>query len=718
MARKYFSFVVLSFLFFVQSLQSQSVQKVAPGIWRVVFGTPEKYLPTDLKEKPLADASAGLKAVDSPPFDLRAIQFRRANGGILTEMTVDSTERFYGFGMQTNTFEQRGMRREIRLNSKVTGNLGLGHASMPFYVSSKGYGVLVNTSRYTTFYMASKGKLDERVAKGMKGQDGQKIALSTVELYGKKYTPSNEVSIHVGGTEGVEIYVFAGREMKDVVQRYNLFSGGGALPPLWGLGFKYRAKATFNEHQVGEITQYFREKNIPCDMLGLEPGWQTTSYPCSFVWNKKNFPDTDAFINKINAQGYKLNLWEHAYTHPVSPIFDSIARYAADYTVWSGAVPDFLAPEGRRIFGKHHEENFVKKGVASFKLDESDGANYELAHREWSFPDIAQFPSGIDGVQMRQIYGHLYNKTLLDLYRKHNKRTLFDVRASYLFSSPYSTALYSDMYGHGDFVRMIANSGFAGVNWSPEIRETANEADLIRRLQTITMSAHMVVNGWYLDLPPWLQFNIKKNSERQLLPNYIELEDKARKLINLRMSLLPYLYTAFARYHFEGLPPFRPLVMDYPADKNVWRLDDQYMMGESIMCAPFIDSASTRSIYFPEGEWYDFNSNKKYRGGQTYTVTMSLDELPMFVKEGTILPLAKPVPFITPETVLSVSCHVYGKPKGVVQLFEDNSYTYDYTQGAYNWLQLQWDGRKGKVERKGKYAGRIYEIKDWKVVGN
>lgn len=701
-----------------QSLKSQSVEKVAPGIWKVVYGTPEKYLPTELKETPLTDALSRLAPIDAPPFDLTGIQFRKTAGGVLAELTVDSAERFYGFGMQTNSFEQRGMRREIRLSAQVAGNLGFGHASMPFYISSKGYGVLVNTSRYTTFYMASKGKLDERVTKGMAGQGGQKIVLNTVELYGKKYTPSNEVSILVNGTEGMELYVFAGPGMTSVMQRYNLFSGGGALPPLWGLGFKYRAKATFNEQQVGEITKYFREKNIPCDMLGLEPGWQTTSYPCSFVWNKKNFPDPDAFVQTVNDQGYKLNLWEHAYTHPSSPIFDSVAKHAANYTVWSGAVPDFLTAAGKKIFGDYHEEQFVRKGIAAFKLDESDGANYELAQREWSFPDIAQFPSGVDGVQMRQVFGHLYNKTMLDLYRKHNKRTLFDVRASYLFASPYATALYSDMYDHADFVRMIANSGFAGVNWSPEVRETSNEADLIRRLQTITMSAHMVVNGWYLDLPPWLQFNVEKNAKHRLLPNHAQLEDRARKLINLRMSLLPYLYAAFAKYRFEGVPPFRPLVMDYPDDAAVWRIDDQYMMGESILCAPFIDSASTRTVYFPQGIWYDFNSNKKYEGGKAYTISMSLDEIPMFIKNNSLLPLAKPVAYITPETVLSVSCQVYGSPTKVVQLFEDNGFNLDYNAGAYNWWQLTWNGKKGKAERTGKYKGKLYEIKDWNVVVN
>lgn len=184
------------------------------------------------------------------------------------------------------------------------------------------------------------------------------------------------------------------------------------------------------------------------------------------------------------------------------------------------------------------------------------------------------------------------------------------------------------------------------------------------------------------------------------------------------MSLLPYLYAAFARYHFEGQPPFRPLVMDFPDDRNVWRIDDQYMMGESILCAPLIDSASTRSVYFPAGVWYDFNTNKKYEGGRSYNITLSTDQLPMFVKDHTILPLAKPLPYITGQTVFQVSCNIYGNPTGAIQLFEDNSYNYDYTKDAYNWVTLSWNGKKGSVARKGNYHGKLYEIGDWRVVAD
>jgi alpha-D-xyloside xylohydrolase len=263
---------------------------------------------------------------------------------------------------------------------------------------------------------------------------------------------------------------------------------------------------------------------------------------------------------------------------------------------------------------------------------------------------------------------------------------------------------------------MTVNSGFSGTNWSPEVRETANDADLIRRLQTITMSAHMVVNGWYLNLPPWLQYDVSKNSRNELLPNYKDLEQKAKKLIQLRMSLLPYLYSAFAKYHFEGKPPFRALLLDYPTDRNTWKIDDEYMMGENLLCAPFIDSASTRTIYLPAGSWYDYNTNKKYEGGKSYTITMSLDEIPMFVKENTLLPFAEPVEYVTPSTVFNVSCKIYGNPTTTVQLFEDNSMNYDFEKGKYNWLNLSWKNKSGNETITGSVKQRLYKITGWQKV--
>jgi alpha-D-xyloside xylohydrolase len=361
-------FLFFSLIVFFQIAYSQTIEKVAPGIWKVIYGTPEKHLPTEFKEKPLLSSLKKLPGDNIPPLGVKEIHFSEMPSGVLAEMDVDSSERFYGFGLQINSFEQRGMRREIRINSWPVGNVGFSHAPMPFYISSKGYGILINSSRYTIFYMASKGKLKTMLQKP-EADSSKNVALNTVELYGKKYTRSDQVSILTEGTKGVEIYIFNGPSMKNVMQRYNLFSGGGALPPIWGLGFEYRAKATFTGQQVLQTAKYFRENNIPCDIFGLEPGWQSASYSCSFKWNLNNFPEPDSFINQMELEHFKLNLWEHAYTNETSPIYYKIAPYCANYTVWSGAVPDFILPQARKIFGGYHEETFVKKGIAAFKLD-------------------------------------------------------------------------------------------------------------------------------------------------------------------------------------------------------------------------------------------------------------------------------------------------------------------------------------------------------------
>jgi len=706
--------LIISMIFVFQWLQSQTIEKIYPGIWKITYGSPEKYLPTDFKEAPAVEALSKIADRGAEPFDLRSIQFRQMPKGIVAEFMMNESEKIYGFGLQVNTFQQRGMRRDIRNNAVTNGTVGFTHASLPFFLSSNGYGLLVNTARYVTFYMGSQNKIAKSVAlaQGLK-EKPEEPGLSPAQLYNRSYKPSNEVEIVVEGAQGMEIYVFDGPSMMEVMQRYNLFSGGGPIPPLWGLGLKYRAKSNFTDQEVMKFAKYFRDKQIPCDMFGLEPGWHSASYSCSFTWHPGNFPDPDKVLSTMHEMNYKLNLWEHAYIHPTSPMFEQILPWSGDYAVWKGAVPDFITKEARDIFGSYHEKHLMQKGISAFKLDECDAAEYGKAAAEWSFPDIAKFPSGIDGVQYRQLFGLLYQKTILDLYRKANQRTYLEVRASHLFATPYSAALYSDMYDHADYVRMLLNAGFSGLIWSPEVRQMVSEEDLMRRLQTTLMSPHMIVDCWFLNNPPWFHYDRNKNNNNEVLPNYLELEQQVKKLVELRMSLIPYLYTAFARYHFEGVPPFRSLILDFPDEAEVWKIEDQYMMGDDLMCAPFINGSSEREVYFPKGDWYDLNSKQKYEGGKKHAIKMTLDEIPIFVKSGTILPLAESVEYITPQTVLNVTCHVFGTPAKTVTLFEDDGETFNFEKGDFNRIELSWSKNKGKFVRTGKQKRQLYHIKNW-----
>jgi alpha-D-xyloside xylohydrolase len=140
-------YLVLIVAFWCSQAQAQQVEKVCQGVWKISYGTPEKHLPTEFKAEADIEALEKIAAMDVIPFDLHGVRFRETPKGVVAELKLEELEKIYGFGLQVNTFQQRGMRRDIRCNSLTVGNVGFSHAAMPFFVSSRGYGVLVNTSR-------------------------------------------------------------------------------------------------------------------------------------------------------------------------------------------------------------------------------------------------------------------------------------------------------------------------------------------------------------------------------------------------------------------------------------------------------------------------------------------------------------------------------------------------------------------------------------------
>jgi alpha-D-xyloside xylohydrolase len=238
----------------------------------------------------------------------------------------------------------------------------------------------------------------------------------------------------------------------------------------------------------------------------------------------------------------------------------------------------------------------------------------------------------------------------------------------------------------------------------------------MRRSQTAVLSAQTLYNSWYLKNPPWLQINIEKNNSGQLMDDAVSVETDIRKLLNFRMSLIPYLYNAYADYHFKGIPPFRALVMDYPHDKKTFNISDEYMIGSNILAAPLTEKEDERVVYLPEGTWYDYNTNQKYVGGKEYTVKTGLTQLPIFIKEGTILPLAKPVEYVGQDTKFEITCFVYGSNSAQTTLFEDDGTSFNYEKGSYNMVILSWGKNKGTVKRTGQFKNARYVIKKWQIV--
>ncbi|AFC28899.1 glycoside hydrolase, family 31 [Paenibacillus mucilaginosus 3016] len=690
------------------------MERIANGVWKLRWGQPEEHTPVSLRDHEIRqEALEKLICGGEPPIPLEDIGVQRTRRGIRIELPLGAEEQIYGFGLQLHRINHTGRKKVIRVNSDPVADTGDSHAPVPFYVSTAGYGVLVDTARYAAFYC---GTNLPKGASAHRRNEKKEVGTSEIELYGYQTAQGDRsVLVDVPAAEGIDVYFFEGPDLLQAVQRYNLFSGGGCLPPAWGLGVWYRAYSAARTEDVVRLSEGFRRDRMPVDVFGFEPGWQTRAYSCSFVWDEGRFPGRQAMLGRLREMGYKVNLWEHLFVHPTSPMYEGLLPHSGSDEVWEGLVPDLSVEEARDLFSAYHLREFVEQGIDGFKLDECDSSDY--VHSNWSFPDTADFPSGMDGEQMHNQLGTLYQSAIAAPFEAAGRRTFSQVRASGALAAPQPFVLYSDLYNHKVFIRGVVNCGFSGLLWSPEVRQADSAEDLVRRIQTVIFSPLALLNCWRIPNPPWMQTDREKNVGGEFFEDYETLRDLCRSLFELRMSLIPYLYTSFARYHFEGRPPFRALVMDYPEDSNTYGIDDAYMMGDSILVAPLVTGTSGREVYLPGGRWRDFWTGEAYEGGRTYSVQPALERIPVFVKDHTLLPLAVPQTSVPDDASFDLTIRAYGDRPGELHLYEDDGSTFAYRDGSYNWVKLTWNGgAAGKMERQGGYAGEQYRIVGWERV--
>ena len=528
--------------------------------------------------------------------------FRAVPTGCVLEYRMEPGTRVLGFGLQLKQFDHTGHKVTLRVNADPVSPNGESHAPVPFFVTDKGYGLYVDTARYAEFYCGVRRPGDRG------GEERALPGLSTEELYAARRGGEEWMSIRVPGAAGVEVYLIEGDSVGEIVAAYNRMAGGGPSVPEWGLGVLYRCCTRYDEKRVREMAAYFRRAEIPCDILGLEPGWQSHTYSCSYTWDPGRFPDPAGLVRDLRAQGFHVNLWEHAFVHPTAPIYEALLPYAGDYGVWGGLVPDLALPAAREIFAAHHR-TLTALGIDGFKLDECDGSDNTGG---WSFPLHTAFPSGLDGEQYHSLFGALYARTMTESL---SGPTLSQIRQMGALAAPWPFVLYSDLYDHRDFVRGIAAAGLSGLLWTPEVRHAESKKDMIRRLQTAVFSVQCLINAWYCDEAPWLKW---------------DCEEEVRELLKLRRRLVPMLKAAFDRYAAEGVPPTRPLVCDFSRDPEVWSIDDEYMFCD-LLVAPIIGTDSDeREVYLPAGEWVNWFTGEPVSPGR---FTVRTEGIPVYQRK-------------------------------------------------------------------------------------
>lgn len=669
---------------------------VEPGVWKGVVGTPEEYSLLSVSGKmPLKEGFTRLPVVTLPAL-ADEITATLNDGKTYITIPLQRQEQLYGFGLNFKTVHQRGRILNLHVDHYGGKDDGRTHAPVPFYVSSCGYGILINSARYLTVYAGSGSRKDSPDAPVAKDRNTDKTW--SANPY------SDAVSVLVPAP-GVEIYLFAGPQPMDVVRRYNLFCGGGTLPPRWGLGFTHRTPSLYTADQVKQEAEEFERRGYPLDFIGLEPGWQSKSYPCTFEWDKQRFPQPKAFVDEMKKRGIRINLWTNPYVSPESDIYEQMFPLSGSHTVWCGIVPDLAHEKGRRLWMDKLDKEHVGIGVSGYKVDEVDG------YDRWLWPDVATFPSGVSAEQMRQTYGLWVQRTTTDLYHQRNQRTYGLVRASNAGASAYPYVIYNDYYSHPDFITALINSGFCGVLWTPEVRGSKTAEEWLRRFQTVVFSPMAMLNAWASGTKPW---------------SFPEVAEQVKEYALLRMRMIPYWYTEFARYHFDGIPPFRAMNLEAgfsPSgvepvelqntnanlETNPYleavskEIKDQYMAGEYLLIAPLFAGQTQRKVVLPKGNWYDFYTGKYVGNGETITVSPGLDRIPVFVKDGAIIPLMEPLLHApTAGQKMNLEIRHYGKADGFYRFYDDDGETYDYERGEYTWRDI-----RVTRDRKGRLKGSI-----------
>ena len=672
MARKICLLVSLFFVFnFGQTQSIPEWKMVQPGIWKAVVGKPDAMtLLSVANVKPNVEAISKLPH-SAFPLPKTEISFVVIDHKTYLRFPLEKGEQLYGLGLNFKNVNQRGKILNLHVDHYNGEDNGRTHAPVPFYVSSNGYGILIDVARYITVYAGTGVRADAKHPPELLDRNTSR------KWEAQPYSDAVEILVPA---DGASIYVFEGPTPMQVVQRYNLMNGGGYLPPKWGLGFTQRVPTLYTQNDILKEVQQFKEHQFPLDFIGVEPGWQSMAYPCTFEWDKTRFPEPQAFIDSLSHQGIRANLWFNPYVSPIGSLYPKLKSLSGSHTVWNGIVPDITIPKTQQILKDHFFKQHLSIGVSGYKMDETDG------YDNWLWPDVATFPSGFSAEQMRQVYGLKMQQMTAEWFREMNKRTFGLTRASNAGSSGLPYVIYNDYYNHKDFITALVNSSFIGVLWTPEVRASKTAEEWIRRIQSVCFSPMAMLNAWADGTKPW---------------SFPEVEKAVQEVAQLRMQLLPYIYTSFAQYHFEGKPPFRAMQLvdgfgfssktmegKLDATANPYavkkRLDikDQYMMGDNILVAPMFAGEKTRKVYLPPGKWYDFYTGDFVGEYEEVMVNAVLERIPLFVRDGGIIPMV-PSHFHAPlpGEKMPLEIRHYGVSPGRFELYDDDGVSFDYEKG-------------------------------------
>lgn len=553
------------------------------------------------------------------------------------QLSMGIDEKIYGLGERFGNFVKNGQSIDTWNQDGGTGS-EQAYKNIPFYLSSNGYGVFVDEPQKVSFEVAS-----ENVDRVQFSTEGQSL----------------------------QYYVIYGPTSKEVLHRYTQLTGKINLPPAWSFGLWLSTSFTtdYSEETVLKFIDGMKEHDIPLDVFHFDCFWQKGFEWCTLAWDKEQFPDPEGLLRKIHERGVKVCVWLNPYIAQKSPLFKEakekgylIKRQNGDVWQWDlwqagNGFIDFTNPAAKRWY-KSKLKELLDMGVDCFKTD--FGERIPI--------DDVQFYDGSNPQQEHNYYTLQYNQAVYDIIAevKGKKEAVVFARSATVGSQSYPVHWGGDCLSNYNSMRdtlrgglsfLVSGFGF----WSHDIGgfedgDDRPTPDLYKRwTQFGLLSSHSRYHGSNVYRVPW-------NFDQEAVEN-------TRRYVNLKLSLMPYLYTQAAYDAKFGNPLMRPMFLEFEDDPNVSDLATQYMFGSQILVAPIFNDQGKAHFYLPGGKWTSLLDNKVYQAPESGEwLNDKFDELslPVLVRENTILVRNEKAIHAEYDYTKNVDIHLYQIKEGTV----------------------------------------------------
>ena len=513
---------------------------------------------------------------------------------IAATFELQHDEKIFGCGESFTRFDKRGQRVLVSTRDGMGTQNELMYKPIPFFLSSNGYGMFVHTTAPLTFD------------------------------FGKYYDAHNTI---YSGDENLDLFVFLG-DPKEVLSEYTTLTGRSPVPPLWSFGF-WMSRATYNsEQQVREVARQLRTRQLPSDVIHLDTGWFETEWRSDYIFSATRFPDPAKFMADMRQQGFRISLWQYPYFTSKNELWKEIVARGYNVKNESGQLPsedatlDLSNPEAVKWY-QDKVRNLLKLGVGAIKIDFGEQA-----------PLTGQYASGLSGWYEHNLYPLRYNKIVAEVTKETTGEDLVWARSAWAGSQRYPVHWGGDAENTDSAMAASLRGGLSfGLSgftyWSHDVGGFVQRAprDLYRRWMAWgVLSSHTRAHG----IPP-----------REPWEYDAALTEDFRRALNLRYSLMPYIYAQAKDSSARGFPMLRPLFLEYPNDPGSWTIDDQYLFGSDLLVAPMFTNGDRRRVYLPPGVWIDYQSGRVYEGAAWHEIQAGEIPVVLLVKNHSVLPHVK-----------------------------------------------------------------------------